>query len=252
MIFRAYLLGKRYGMIGLVISTIVTSAADSLNPIAIVQQFVLQGMVKKPRHIWYFILPTGITNLIGGFLAYYGFVAFLSGLFHRLAERFSLLLMAGELVLGLALLTAFILKLIRIKKGKNKDQPPQERVETGTEETDMAKKIRSVSPAALVALGVAATISELATALPYFAFLAILFNYQLTFFQVSCILVLYNFIYTLPLMLLYYIYRRKQQQFDRLYSMVKVQMAKWKNVITTALLVAAGGFLTIHALVRIL
>lgn len=62
-------------MWGLLLPTILASAADSLNPIAITQQFILQGMVKKPRDIWYFILPTGITNLIGGFLAYFGLVA---------------------------------------------------------------------------------------------------------------------------------------------------------------------------------
>ncbi len=39
-------------MWGLLVPTILTSAADSLNPVAITQQFVLQGMVKKPKHIW--------------------------------------------------------------------------------------------------------------------------------------------------------------------------------------------------------
>ena len=35
-------------MWGLLLTTVLTSAADSLNPFAITQQFVLQGMVKKP------------------------------------------------------------------------------------------------------------------------------------------------------------------------------------------------------------
>ena len=45
--------------------TISTSAFDSLNPMAIGQQFVLQGLVKKPRDIWYFILTTGFVNFLG-------------------------------------------------------------------------------------------------------------------------------------------------------------------------------------------
>ena len=36
-------------MWALLISTLLTSAADSLNPFAITQQFVLQSMVKKPK-----------------------------------------------------------------------------------------------------------------------------------------------------------------------------------------------------------
>lgn len=47
-------------MWGLLVSTILTSAADSLNPIAITQQFVLQGMVKKPKHIWFLLYQPGL------------------------------------------------------------------------------------------------------------------------------------------------------------------------------------------------
>ena len=76
-------------MWGLLLSTILTSAADSLNPIAITQQFVLQGLVKNPKHIWYFIVPIGVTNLIGGFLAYFGLVTFMGSYFNKLVEKHS-------------------------------------------------------------------------------------------------------------------------------------------------------------------
>lgn len=59
-------------MWGLLVSTILTSAVDSLNPIALTQQFVLQGIVKKPKHIWYFIVSILLTNLVSGFLADFG------------------------------------------------------------------------------------------------------------------------------------------------------------------------------------
>ena len=93
-------------MWGLLLSTILTSAADSVNPIAITQQFILQGLVKKPKHIWYFILPTGITNLIGGFLAYFGLMAFVGSFFQRIVESYGFYLFAAELIVGIALLIA--------------------------------------------------------------------------------------------------------------------------------------------------
>lgn len=74
-------------MWGLLISTVLTSAADSLNPFAITQQFVLQGMVKKPKDIWYFIIPTGVTNLIGGFLAYFGLISFIGKILSMFIEE---------------------------------------------------------------------------------------------------------------------------------------------------------------------
>lgn len=59
----------------LLLSTVVTSAADSINPVAISQQFMLQGMVKKARHIWFFIVSIAATNFAGGLLAYVGLIA---------------------------------------------------------------------------------------------------------------------------------------------------------------------------------
>jgi hypothetical protein len=67
-------------------------------------------------------------------------------------------------------------------------------------------RIKSVSPLSLTLLGIVATASELTSALPYFAFLAILFNYQLSVLSVAGILALYNFIYSLPLIILYFVY----------------------------------------------
>lgn len=93
-------------MWGLLLSTIFASAADSLNPIAITQQFVLQGMVKKPKHIWYFIITTGVTNLIGGFLAYYGLVTLIGNFLGNLAQKHAQILNTAELILGIASLVA--------------------------------------------------------------------------------------------------------------------------------------------------
>ncbi len=243
-------------MWGLLISTILTSAADSLNPIAVTQQFVLQGMVKKPKHIWYFIIPTGVTNLIGGFLAYFGLVTFIGNFFAQFVERYGQILFIAELILGIAFFIGFgfLLQSNRISMLKNQIQSLKERENNGNvnEETEAARKIKSVSPMALVFLGVGATISELTTALPYFAFLAILFNYQLTLFQVTLILIVYNTIYTLPLMILYFIYIKSQDKFDSLYRIIKIQVTKWGNILAPIIMGLLGIILVYHSILLLL
>jgi hypothetical protein len=233
----------------LLLSTILTSAADSLNPIAITQQFVLQGMVKKPAHILYFVIPTGIVNMAGGYLAYYGLMAFIGNFLKGLIASYGVFVFACELLVGIALLIAvcYILQNAKIRAL----QVQLNALRTGSTESDeaeAARKIKSVSPPALVALGAGATISELTTALPYFAFLAILFNYELTFLQMSLILLVYNVIYTLPLILLYLVYLKAQAQFDGLYACIKAQVAKWSGILAPTLAGLAGGFLVLHAM----
>lgn len=238
-------------MWGLLLSTILTSAADSLNPIAITQQFVLQGLVKKPKHIWYFIVPTGVTNLIGGFLAYFGLVTFMGSYFNKLVEKHSQIMFTTELILGIVLLigVSFLIQSNKIESLKKQIQSlnPCEQNRNGNDEAEAKRKIKSVSPAALVALGVGATISELTTALPYFAFLTILFSYQLTLLQVTLILTVYNTIYTLPLIILYFIYIKAQSKFDRLYVIIKSRVAKWANILAPTIAGIIGVILVYHS-----
>ncbi len=234
----------------LFVYTILTSAADSINPIAITQQFVLQGMVKKPKHIWYFIISTGLTNLAGGFLAYFGLVAFIGAFFEMLIEKHSQIVFTCELILGITLLIAvcYLIQNSKIESLKRQLRALRSDESKSNDEVEFARKIKSVSPMALLALGVGATVSELATSLPYFAFLAILFNYQLSLVQVTFILVVYNTIYTLPLMILYFVYIKAQDKFDYLYRIIKAQMAKWANVIAPTLVGIIGTFLVFHSI----
>lgn len=239
-------------MWGLLFSTVLTSAADSLNPIAITQQFVLQGMVKKPKHILYFIIPTGMTNLIGGFLAYFGLVTFIGSFLSELIERYWQILLISELILGIVFLigVGFLLQSNKFEllKKQIRSLKASENYNNKDDEAKAQKKIKSVSPMALIILGVGATISELTTALPYFVFLAILFNYQLTFLQVAFILIVYNIIYTSPLIILYLIYIRAQDKFDRLYQVIKAHVTKLSNILAPTLVSIIGVVLVYHAL----
>lgn len=239
-------------MWALLISTILTSAADSLNPIAITQQFVLQGLVKKPKHILYFIIPTGVTNLISGFLAYYGVVAVIGDFFGKIVDKHERILLTAELILGIAFLIGVGCLLINYKIELTKKQirllKAEGNVFENDKEEETACKIKSVSPTALVALGVSATISELTTALPYFAFLTILFNYHLTLLQVTFILVVYNTIYTSPLLILYFVYMKAQDKFDRLYGIIKTQVTKWSKILVPAVAGSMGIVLVYHSI----
>lgn len=237
-------------MFGLLASTVVTSAADSLNPIAITQQFVLQGLVKKPKHIWYFIVSIGLTNLAGGFLAYFGLVAFIGDFFTKLIHSHGQILFTLEMVLGIAFLigVCYLIQNTKIESLKKEIQSLHPEGNTVDEVSEAGLKIKSVSPMSLTILGIGATISELTTALPYFAFLAILFNYQLSLLQVTCILVIYNIIYSMPLIILYLVYVKAQDKFDYLYTVIKTKITKWSNVLAPTVVGAIGLFFVFHSL----
>ncbi|QEH69073.1 GAP family protein [Cellulosilyticum sp. WCF-2] len=234
----------------LILTTIITSAADSLNPVAITQQFVLQSLVKKPKHIWFFILATGVTNFTGGLMVYYGLVAIVSTLFTTVLLTHQQNLLILELIAGIMMLilACYVVLDQRIKCAIYKGQLQNEDNQEMKDQQIIAEKIKSVSPIALIVLGVLATITELATALPYFAFLAVLLNYKLTFLQVISILLLYNFIYSSPLMMLYFIYRKKQVLFDKLYKLIKKKVTKWASVIIPTLFIITGIVLLFHSI----
>ncbi|MEG0293615.1 GAP family protein [Enterococcus sp.] len=209
--------------------TISTSAFDSLNPMAIGQQFILQGLVKKPRDIWYFILTTGIVNFLGGVLFYFS----LSDLFIRLWESIKSglapYLSSILLILGVAVIGYLIYYLWRSRFQK-------------LEETKVTVK-GSFSPKALVLLGVGATISELATALPYFAFIGWLMNQSFSAVLVIGLMVIYNIIYMSPLMLMYVVYRTQEAKFDRFYHWIQLKMFQWKKVLIPVILLCLGVYL---------
>ena len=50
------------------------------------------------------ILATGVTNLIGGFLAYFGLAAFIRSSWEALMEKHGQVLITAELILGFAYL----------------------------------------------------------------------------------------------------------------------------------------------------
>lgn len=223
-------------MFQLVVPTILTSAVDSLNPVAIAQQFALQGVVKKPRDIWYYILPIGLTNFLGGILAYFGLIKLISQLVHTLAIRYHGVFLAMEILVA-ALFLWLALRSVRRAKTAAPDQSIQ--------------KIKQVSPKTLILLGVAATISELITAVPYFAFLGLVFQTNLSSTEMIVLLALYNLIYIAPLIAMYFIYSKAQIHFDRFYLRIQTKISKWSRVLTPLIFLMLALVICGHVLWQI-
>ena len=179
-------------------TTIATSFLDSLNPSAIAQQMILQSMVKTKRHIWFFILGIGLANLILGLAVYYGIVAWVSRLLSLAVTRYPIPLFSLALIVGAV---CFMWGICWIRK----TQCTQ--ANQGDKST---KEPASLSPISLFIMGAAFCAVELTSALPYFGFLTLLTGYQLAFPAVLLFVLLYDFMYILPLILLYFGYNRLQ------------------------------------------
>lgn len=239
-------------MWALVLSTIVTSAADSVNPIAISQQFVLQAMVKKANHILFFIIAIAVTNFIGGLLAYFGLITPISRFFMWILGQYGQIIFTFELILGICFLVAVSHKLQSTKIAALKKLMPSSQSSNENDEQKSKTKIKSVSPLSLTLIGILATLSELTTALPYFAFLAILFQYQISALSVIGILILYNIIYSLPLIVLYIIYIKAREKFDCFYTFLKLKMEKLATIFVPIVLGMVGLTLILHSVTLLL
>ena len=209
--------------------TISTSAFDSLNPMAIGQQFVLQGLVKKPRDIWYFILTTGFVNFLGGVLFYFSLSDILIQLWNQIKTSVTPYLSIITLIGAVGLILYLIRYFWLIRR---------------TKEEEVKVTIKgSVSPLALVLLGIGATISELATALSYFAFIGWLMNQSFSYWTVIGLMVIYNLIYMGPLMIMYVVYRTQEARFDQFYHWIQIKMIQWKKVLVPVILISVILFL---------
>lgn len=204
-------------MLTLLFTTMITSFLDSLNPFAISQQFVLQGILKKRYHIWFYMIAMFATNYLCGILAYYGFLKPLLYFLYDLIDEHSLIVFSLKIIFICLFSILFIISSLRIKKLKQKETSPQKK----------HYHYHSIHPFYLIIIGVITTISELSTSLPYFTFLTILFSYQLYLYELVLILFLYNIIYCLPLISMYFIYKSRQSDFDRFYLLVKHYTNKW-------------------------
>lgn len=205
-------------MFTLFFTTIITSFLDSLNPFAISQQFVLQGVVKKRNHILYYIMTIFLTNYLCGLLAYYGLLNPILYFIYDMIDEYPNIVFIVKIALIIILFIVLISSLYKIKH-------PSDKIEKTNNKIHLNKT--SIKPYYLVMIGFLTTLSELSTSLPYFTFLSILFSYQLFIYELFFILLLYNIIYCLPLFLMYIIYKNKQTYFNQFYRIIKHYINRW-------------------------
>lgn len=208
-----------------------TSFFDSLNPSAIAQQLLLQAMVKKKRDIWFFILGIGGTNLALGLAIYYGIATWVSALLSVAVETYPHYVAGGALGLGALCFTLGLRSILRAKREASCRQ----------EESAEGKQPTRLSPLSLFLLGAAFCGVELTSAFPYFGFLAVLTSYHLAFPLVFCLVMLYNCIYVLPLVCLYFGYQRLQG--TAVIQRVEGALGRIAAYVVPVVLTALGGFL---------
>ncbi|MBO1308499.1 GAP family protein [Enterococcus sp. 669A] len=170
-------------MFAILSMTFVTSALDSLNPVAIAQQLSFQALSKKKKDIRSFIVGIGLTNFLAGLLFYQGINQLFVRFYQEFVQRFPMFLPTAALLAALGI----IYFVFRKKENEKQEE----------------KKVTNLNATKLFFLGVLACVLELSSALPYFAFLGLLVSYQLSFGIVAVLLAIYNVIYIAPLLLIY-------------------------------------------------
>lgn len=235
-------------MISLLMTTVSLGLVDSLNPFGLSMQFILQGVVKKSWHIWFYIVATGVANMIGGMLAYFGLFSFIAEGFNFLLVNYQPAVLTFELVVAFVLAVFAAYQIIQPKIQNQIEEASGYQFNKG----EATKKVRSVSPLSLIIIGGGTAISELTTAFPYFAFLAFLFSQSLSPFVVMLVLILYNFLYTAPLIVLYLVYKFANQQFDRLYGYIQLVIERFSYVLTPLVTAIIAIFLVFHSISQLI
>ena len=217
-------------------AAITASFFDSLNPSAISEQILLQTMVRNKRHILFFIAGIGFANLAMGLAIYYGAANWASQAYSAITAAYPLYVYGAETAAGLLFLGLGIRLIVKTSRSQSSG---------GKEERAAPKPPAQLAPLPLFLMGAAFCFVELTSALPYFGFLALLAGYQLIFPLVFAFILLYNFIYILPLLLLYWGYRRLQgtkaiQRLESLLSKASLYIVPCAISLFSAVLVFHG------------
>ena len=84
--------------------TIGAGLVDSLNPIAIAQQFVLQSTAKSKHSILTYIFGIGLTNFIFGLLFYFGLAQIIRNVFESVQTNSPFLFPLTLIIIGVMLI----------------------------------------------------------------------------------------------------------------------------------------------------
>jgi len=173
--------------------TVVTSFIDSFNPFAIVQQFTLQGLLKKTHHIWYYIVTLFLTNYLASLIFYLSVTLlnenFISKYWTILALPTALLaFIAGSALIWYSIRSFLINWKLR--------KFLMDRSDKESKELELKFSKKTMTPTYLVGIGFTTTVVEFSTAAPFIAYLTIVQQFQPTLGKLLLLLLIYNLIFS--------------------------------------------------------
>jgi cytochrome c biogenesis protein CcdA len=192
---------------GIFLFLLLMGFLDCLNPTTIITQILIVIKSKSVKISSLFIFGTFFTYFISGLLLYYGIAVYLIKFTSAITIKRNLVFIICEIVL----LTISIFYCIK-KNAK-------------TEKPKSAKNI-FLSNYAILSIAIGSTLSDMPTALPYFAFIGKLKQTSISLLaEISC-LFLYNLIYVLPLIIIVILYRRNNNYFEVYFNKIEYWIDK--------------------------
>jgi cytochrome c biogenesis protein CcdA len=210
-------------------SLIAIAALDSLNPTAVALQIYLLG---TPQPV-----PRSIAFILGVFLAYWtAGLAMILGLGQLMRSTISSMNFAWSepYIYGIQLLLGIVLLIVGFT------------LNTSTQ-SSQNKRPKKLTADRTFLLGLAVTIWEFPTALPYLAAIEQITRAKLDLFAIMSMLGLYNSIFVLPLIILLGIYLLFHQQSTELLHRINRAIAIWSPKILRALLIGLGFLLVVDS-----
>jgi cytochrome c biogenesis protein CcdA len=217
-------------MHNLLISLVAIAALDSLNPTAVALQIYLLSTPKP--------IARSIAFMAGVFLAYWT-----AGLLVILGASKLMATVVGDAGFSLPEPHIYTIQFLSglalsIAGFKLKTSAPANR----------GKRPENLTLNRTFLLGMAMTILEFPTALPYLAAIEQIARAKLDLLTIMSILGLYNLVFVLPLIILVWIYVLFHQQSARLLPRINRAIAIWSPKILRALLLGLGTLLIVDSL----
>ncbi len=205
---------------------LLMGVVDSLNPFTIAVHILLLGILQNVNRISIYVLGILIVYLVGGIAIFTGFSAASDFLIEQFALIPDFVLYGIEGILGIVLVIYGFLEW-------RKD----------TEKKQVSKNL-DVSTWALIGLGAGGTLTDLPTAIPYLGFIAKMTEMRIDIFTGILFLIGYCLIYTSPLVLIWVLYLKFQDQIkDKMELIVKRIESANKYIIVIFCEVIGIGFI---------
>ncbi|MFD2703438.1 GAP family protein [Paenibacillus urinalis] len=210
-------------MVTIIMSMIGWGLLDSLNPSTIATMILLMPLVTRRQHAWYYIGATFFIYFLFGLLSLWGAERFVAPLIMSIMVKVEpfigwLELAAAVLMLGFGITLAWRSWM----RWKRKVPLPNW----------VGRSARFVNPVSLLLLAAGSTLVDLPTALPYGAFIATLATLENQTTIEPLFLLIYSFLYILPMILVYIVFVKLDNSRYQLFEV------KFKRVMNATIAIA--------------